>query len=535
MNNIKNTVKKVLGYNKKTKVVEQHPQNYPSSLKDLMINKPYIQENHISLSQRPDNLPNFPAVKTIKDNWDLLNHELSKYDNPNIEDIFEYDSLHSGTPMKYKPYPGSIREIKHINRDKTLYWYPATVGTNKAKQDFIEYLYKEGFPQEPIDNYDGIGIQNVAFTCSTTQAFNMILRVIARPYDVILIPAPNYGIFTLIPEKYNLIVETIDLKEEDNFFINANDLSNKIDEINNKLKKQYKNKLDYIPKVVAYLNLNPHNPIGNVMSNKNKEILESLGNVCLEKGVFIIDDLIYRDLCFDQQNKALPIASIPKYFNNTISLFGISKAYNLAGFRAAAILCPTPIFWGIAKEIFEEMDSTPVLQVKAMQGAFNGSNRREIESKKYLNKLINEYIYRLNFTTALINGINSVDEKYHYRIKNDIYAFEKDEKWQQKLLTPIPYLKIRNNTYPTSGFFLILDFTELKGKYYHNTKIKTEFDLLKTFYSYGKVKYLMGQNFSWPYKDEFVARTHFALEIPALIKNYKIIREVIEEMTDGKN
>ena len=84
-------------------------------------------------------------------------------------------------------------------------------------------------------------------------------------------------------------------------------------------------------------------------------------------------------------------------------------------------------------------------------------------------------------------------------------------------------------------FFLILDFTELKGKYYHETKIKTEFDLLKIFYSHGKVKYLMGQNFSWPYKNEFVARTHFALELNALVKNYKRIKEVIEEIKDEKN
>ena len=34
---------------------------------------------------------------------------------------------------------------------------------------------------------------------------------------------------------------------------------------------------------------------------KNKEILEGIGDVCLEKGVFVIDDLIYRDLTFDRE------------------------------------------------------------------------------------------------------------------------------------------------------------------------------------------------------------------------------------------
>ena len=55
------------------------------------------------------------------------------------------------------------------------------------------------------------------------------------------------------------------------------------------------------------------------MNNKNKEILEGIGDVCLEKGVFVIDDLIYRDLTYDQNDLALPMATYEKYFNNTIS------------------------------------------------------------------------------------------------------------------------------------------------------------------------------------------------------------------------
>ncbi|MEG0994615.1 MAG: aminotransferase class I/II-fold pyridoxal phosphate-dependent enzyme, partial [Bacilli bacterium] len=86
------------------------------------------------------------------------------------------------------------------------------------------------------------------------------------------------------------------------------------------------NKLNYQPKVVAFLNMNPHNPLGKVMSVKNKDLIEKIGDICLEKGVFVIDDLIYRDLTFDQDNLALPMASYPKYFNNTISLFGLSKS-----------------------------------------------------------------------------------------------------------------------------------------------------------------------------------------------------------------
>ena len=40
---------------------------------------------------------------------------------------------------------------------------------------------------------------------------------------------------------------------------------------------------------------------------------------------------------------------------------------------------------------------------------------------------------------------------------------------------------------------------------------------------------------SWPYEDEMVARTNFALDLPALVKNYSIIGQVVEELTDEKD
>lgn len=525
--NIKDVAKKILGLDLKIKDLETNKEDYSPALEELVNNKPDLKHPNITLSKRSDNEEYSKSIQPILTGWDKVNVELDKYGDPNVKDINEYDGLHSGTPMFYKPFKDIIKKVQKVKYDKTIYRYPATTGTNKAKQDMIEYLYSEGF-----DKSIEMGTHNVVFTCSTTHAFTIILNTIARPHDVIIMPGPNYGIFALMPDRVNANVEIIDLKEEDKFLINPDSLSKKIDEINKNLKKKYKNKLDYTPKVVAYLNLNPHNPIGNVMSKKDIDLITRLGDVCLEKGVFIIDDLIYRDLTFDLENKAFPIASIKKYFNNTISLFGISKAYALAGFRAGAIICPTPIYWGLSKEIFEYMDSTPVLQVKAMQGVFNGSKKTKRHTQKYLSKLLDEYKYRLAFTTALIYGINGVDNSYKYRIISDIKNIVQDEKLAGKLLTPIPNLEIRKNTYPQSGFFIVLDFTKLKGKIYNGKKINSEFDLLKCFYAKGKVKYLMGENMSWPYKNEFVARAHFALELKALVKNFMIIREVIEGMKD---
>ena len=89
---------------------------------------------------------------------------------------------------------------------------------------------------------------------------------------------------------------------------------------------------------MAFLNANPNNPTGKVMGEKNVELLTEIGNVCLERGVFVIDDLVYRDTSYDPDNIAKPIATIPGMFRNTISLFGLSKSYGLASLRAGFIV-----------------------------------------------------------------------------------------------------------------------------------------------------------------------------------------------------
>ena len=60
------------------------------------------------------------------------------------------------------------------------------------------------------------------------------------------------------------------------------------------------------------------------------------------------------------------------------------------------------------------------------------------------------------------------------------------------------------------------------------TKIKTDrFDLLKFFYRYGHIKYLLGQSISWPYPKEFVARISFALETKAIVTAFYYMNKCV--------
>ena len=72
----------------------------------------------------------------------------------------------------------------------------------------------------------------------------------------------------------------------------------------------------------------------------------------------------------------------------------------------------------------------------------------------------------------------------------------------------------------------------MKGKYYNNRQINTEYDLLKAMFNIGKVRCLMGENIMWPNENEFVARVNFAIDKNALIHNFYQINRLVEVLKD---
>lgn len=530
-NKLKTVAKQLLGENLKISKTTYNPKNSTKALEEYINNYPDSISNYKKIGRRRDRKEFYPAVKKIEDGYNLLYRDLHKYDSNGVTELIEYSSVRSGTPMRTKPFPMCREYAIRMLMSKYLYRYPAISDKSLGCQNFINYLVREGFELEKCDGYDGLGVDNIVFTYSTTHAFNMIIQTLCKPEDVVIMTGPNYGLFAVEPEKIDARVEILDLSPEDNWYVNPQKLDKKIDDINEKLKLEFKDKLDYIPRVVAFLNMNPHNPLGKVMNSKNIDILKGIGDVCLEKGVFVIDDLIYRDLTFDQNDLAVPLASMPKYFNNTISLFGVSKAYGLAGVRAGVIVAPIPICNGICDIIFSNMDSISLLQTQIIAGAFNGSNRRYRAAKRYFKPIIKEYKYRLDLLQCLVEGIDSVKSKKQInRIKKDIKKYTKDENLQKQLLLGIPDVVLRKDTYPEAGFFAIVDFTQYKGKKDNEKIIKNDADFVEFLYKETKIKCIMGLNMSWPNESEIIARICFSLEIKDLIYNFELIGRALKKL-----
>ncbi len=543
-NKIKKYIKKVVKWDENMEVGSFDEKKFPKSLKEYCKENPEILSEHRSIGKRYDRKEFSPEIKKIGEAFDFFSKDVHAFADKSVKSRTEYDNFQSGTPIDFYPFPPALAAVKKGLNSKKLYMYPTGTGNARSKKKFLEYLLREGFKKEKSDNYDGVSIDNIAFTASISLAYSMIIKLIARPEDVIILTGPNYGLFAIEADRYDARVEISPLKEEDNWYVNSKDLAKKIDDVNKSLKKKFSGKLDYTPKVVAFLNMNPHNPIATVMNKKNEELLNAIGDVCLDKGVFVIDDLIYRDLGYDREALALPMAMNPKYFNNTISLFGISKSFGLASLRSGVIVAPIPLIRKFSDVTFQTILSMPTPQVDACIGAFNGSNSRYKAYKKYMDKLIPLYKYQYYLFRVLLNGLddldNLVNEGYKKRdvkylksiIKSDIIINIPNNKIKnkEKYLKGIPNVDIRKKTDPVSGFFAVLDFTKLKGMKNNDIVINSDKDLLKYLYIKGKVQFIMGSSISWPYEDEIIARISFSLSLKALVEVMCIINDAVREL-----
>lgn len=494
-----------------------------SAIDRLLRENPQLAERRYGLPDvglRDDGDDFNPTVKSIADAINFYGYEVRDENITTVKDI----DLGGGNPTNFRPFPLAIEAMKNSLDSGEMYKYPYTEGDDRIRKQLLDYVEDIGFINNEAYSYSdiddkGLSVNNITFLPSTSIAFNLIVSIISKPGDVILVTGPNYGLFVIRAERAGAEVEILNLEREDNYLVNPKKLADKIDDINKSLETVYNRRKGYVPRVVAFLNANPNNPTGKVMGEKDVELLKEIGEVCAKRGVFVIDDLVYRDICYDKDNLAKPIATIPGMFRNTISLFGLSKSYGMASLRAGFVVADEVIIRELVNRIFQGWDSSPDITGWALAGAFNATERRKEEYDKYFDELRSLYVYKYNLLKALVRGIDSIkDINLKEKIEKEISNVIPNEELPL-VLEGLPYVDFPENLETESGFFAILDFTKVKGMRYHGEMINTEKGLLRFFYKTARLRFLVGQSISWPYKDELVGRVSFAYDNDYLISS----------------
>ncbi len=170
----------------------------------------------------------------------------------------------------------------------------------------------------------------IIFTPGVVPALNAAIRALTHPGDGVIIQEPVYYPFYPAITDSGCQVVLNPLRLVDGRYVA--DIEH--------LKSCFASRelmRDSISRAKVFILCNPHNPVGRVWS---KEEISKIGKTAIDNGAAVISDEVHCELLF-RGSKHTPFASISEEFaQNSIVCMSASKAFNLAGLAASAIIIP---------------------------------------------------------------------------------------------------------------------------------------------------------------------------------------------------
>lgn len=181
--------------------------------------------------------------------------------------------------------------------------YSDSKGIFSARKAIMQYCQLKKIPNVDVnDIYTGNG-------CS--EMITLSLQAMLNHGDEILVPAPDYPLWTASVSLAGGTPVHYMCDEKSNWFPDLEDMERKI-----------------TPKTKGIVVINPNNPTGVLYP---KEILEGIADIARRHDLVLFADEIYDRLVFDGK-KHIALASVaPDLF--CININGLSKSHRMAGFR----------------------------------------------------------------------------------------------------------------------------------------------------------------------------------------------------------
>lgn len=242
--------------------------------------------------------------------------------------------------------PWHIRDEGIYSLEKGRTFYTSNAGLKELKEEIVKYIQRT---QEII--YDAG--HEVIVTVGGSEAIDIALRAMINPGEEVLIPQPSYVSYEPCAILAGAVPVIIELKEENEFRLTAEELLNAITD---------KTKVLILPF--------PNNPTGAIME---REDLEAIAEVIREKDIFVISDEIYAELTY--KNKHVSIVSLPGMQERCVLINGFSKAYAMTGWRLGYACAPKEIMEQMLKiHQFAIMCAPTTSQYAAVEALKNGDN-----------------------------------------------------------------------------------------------------------------------------------------------------------------
>ncbi len=203
-------------------------------------------------------------------------------------------------PFGFEAPEEIVKDI--ISHLATSQGYCDSKGLLSARQAIVQYYQSRGFDLDANDVYIGNGVSELILMC---------MQVLLNDGDEILIPAPDYPLWTAAATLAGGKVRHYLCDEAAGWVPDIADIKAKI-----------------TSKTKAIVIINPNNPTGAVYS---KEVLQEIVEIARQHKLMIFADEIYEKIVYDGAIHHHVATLAPDVFCVTFN--GLSKAYRVAGFR----------------------------------------------------------------------------------------------------------------------------------------------------------------------------------------------------------
>ncbi len=266
--------------------------------------------------------------------------------------------------------PWHIREEGIYAFEKGRTFYTSNAGLMPLREEISKYIERT---QNIKYNPNG----EILVTVGGSEAIDIALRALINNGDEVIIPQPSYVSYAPCSYLTGGKNVYINLKAENNFKLTPQELENAITD---------KTKILILPY--------PNNPTGAIM---DKNDLEKIRKIIIEKDIYVISDEIYSELTYS--GKHVSIASLEGMKERTLLINGFSKNYAMTGWRLGyccghpdiirqmtkihqyAIMCAPTISQYAAVEALKNGDE----DIKMMRESYNQRRRFLLNAFKEMN------------------------------------------------------------------------------------------------------------------------------------------------------
>lgn len=324
--------------------------------------------------------------------------------------------------------PEHIKAAGHAAIDNNDTHYTPSTGTVELRKAICDSFKKDFGLDYTVQQ---VSVSNGAKTCVYAA-----LRALVNPGDEVILPSPYWVSYSELIYMVGGIPVIIETEESDHFKITADKLLSAI-----------------TPKTKAIILNNPSNPTGMLY---NKQELESLANVCVQKDLYVISDEIYAHLVYDGK-KFVSIASLSDEIKErSLVINGVSKAYAMTGWRIGYVAANDQISKVIGNYLSHCTGSPCAISQKAALAALT-SSQESVETMRL--------------------------------------AFERRRDFMVEQMNKIPEVSCIK---PEGAFYVMMNIEKLLGKELYGTVIQNADDFGALFLKRGKVAVVPGTSFGAP-------------------------------------